>query len=284
MLVAAKNLLKLGPRAVLLKGGHLTATLQDVERAKAYFPKIRIVSDGLYAENMEILQVTTNDSAAHPRLLVVDVLEDSSGTVLYLHPRIESTSTHGTGCTLSAAIVCCLSRGQPCFLLAVKSTEFPAIKAATDTIINVVNEVATHTAFLAEWGVTEEELLSTPESSATTAYGAYLLDCGLQGDRSKLVMAVAACLLGYGEVGLWLKKEASKPSTWVVTEGNPYARWMDDYGGEHYQNAVKIGIQTIEAMAAADPPSPARYAEWSSVWERCTRLEKNFWDMAMGLL
>ncbi len=62
-----------------------------------------------------------------------------------------------------------------------KSTEFPAIKAATDTIINVVNEVATHTAFLAEWGVTEEELLSTPESSATTAYGAYLLDCGLQG-------------------------------------------------------------------------------------------------------
>ncbi len=114
MLVAAKNLLKLGPRAVLLKGGHLTATLQDVERAKARFPEIRVVSDGLYAENMEILQVTTNDSAAHPRLLVVDVLHDLSGTVLYLHPRIESTSTHGTGCTLSAAIVCCLSRGQPC--------------------------------------------------------------------------------------------------------------------------------------------------------------------------
>ena len=55
-------------------------------------------------------------------------------------------------------------------------------------------------------------------------------------------MAAAACLIGYGEVGLWLKKEARKPQTWVVVEGNPYAPWMDDYGGEHYQNAVKVGI------------------------------------------
>lgn len=62
------------------------------------------------------------------------------------------------------------------------------------------------------------------------------------GDTSKLIMAVAACLLGYGEVGLWLKKEAMKPKTWVVIEGNPYKQWMDDYGGEHYQNAVRVGI------------------------------------------
>lgn len=55
-------------------------------------------------------------------------------------------------------------------------------------------------------------------------------------------MAVAACLLGYGEVGLWLKKESLKPETWVLTEGNPYAKWMEDYGGEHYQGAVKLGI------------------------------------------
>ena len=55
-------------------------------------------------------------------------------------------------------------------------------------------------------------------------------------------MALAACLLGYGEVGLWLKKEAVKENSWVVVDGNPYAQWMDAYGGEDYQTAVKRGI------------------------------------------
>lgn len=63
-----------------------------------------------------------------------------------------------------------------------KSDNFPAIKDATDTILNVINEVASHTAFCAQWGITEEELLNTPESPATTAYGAYIIDCGLSGE------------------------------------------------------------------------------------------------------
>ena len=90
-----------------------------------------------------------------------------------------------------------------------------------------------------------------------------------------------ACLLGYGEVGLWLKKQSLLPNTWVVKEGNPYAKWMEDYSGEHYQGAVKIGLQTIETLVEKDPPSPSRLKEWEEVWRRCTELEKGFWDMAM---
>ncbi|KAJ3556463.1 hypothetical protein NM688_g2012 [Phlebia brevispora] len=403
MLTAAKNIVRLGPKAVLVKGGHMTVTAQDVEKVAAKYPDIRVVRDGIYSENMEILQVSEAPPSSQ---LVVDVLQGASGAVLYLHPRIDSTSTHGTGCTLSAAIICGLSRGhdfaesvrlgtaythlgielaQPvgkghgplnhmhsimqrsvpsptrdnphpftrlliqstaglwkqyvehefvkqlgkgtlpreCFLhfikttcisgtthgptdttsmIAAKSDNFPAIKAATDTILNVIDEVNSHKTFCAQWGITEEELLATPESPSTTAYGAYILDCGLSGDRAKLVMAVAACLLGYGEVGLWLKKEAAKPGSWVVVDGNPYAKWMDDYGNEHYQAAVKRGLgeflsatggfavsltqlaETIETIAVADPPSPTRFEEWKMVWTRCAQLEKGFWDMALHLL
>ena len=42
--------------------------------------------------------------------------------------------------------------------------------------------------------------------------------------------------------------------------------------------------ETIEAIAVDDPPSPARYAEWQTVWTRCAQLEKGFWDMALHLL
>ena len=55
-------------------------------------------------------------------------------------------------------------------------------------------------------------------------------------------MAVAACLIGYGEVGLWLKREAARENSWVKLDGNPYQKWIDDYSGEVYQTAVRAGI------------------------------------------
>ncbi len=44
---------------------------------------------------------------------VVDVLFDQGEVLLYRHPRIETRNTHGTGCTLSAAIAAQLAVGVP---------------------------------------------------------------------------------------------------------------------------------------------------------------------------
>jgi len=134
------------------------------------------------------------------------------------------------------------------------------------------------------WLLVADELENTAESPATMAYGAYLIDIGLQGDDMKLIVALSACLLGYGEVGLWLKNQAAKADTWVRLDGNPYLKWIEDYSGEDYQAAVRRGLETIEARAVADPPIAARFEGWREVWEKCTKLEIGFWDMAMGLL
>ncbi|TFK45533.1 hypothetical protein OE88DRAFT_1669126 [Heliocybe sulcata] len=384
MISGAMKLRGLGPAAVLLKGGHITLSMEEVRRVCDSSADIDVVRDGLLEENMEILQVAETDPSA--RHVVVDVLHQDGATTVFVRPRVDSTSTHGTGCTLSAAIACALAKGhnikeatrlgttythtgiemafpvgtgfgplnhmhsiilrsiplptpsiphpftrlliqatsgiwksyvehdfvkqlgrgtlpRECFihfikqdyhylkyygrayaLLGAKSPSFSAIGASAQTMLNVVTEVKTHASFCAQWGVSHKELDTTLESPATTAYGAFIIDTGLQGDRSKLVMALAACLLGYGEVGLWLRKEASKPNSWVKWEGNPYVKWMEDYSGEHYQNAVRAGLEAIEAEAVADPPSRARFNEWVKIWGRCTSLEKGFWDMAMGLL
>jgi hydroxymethylpyrimidine/phosphomethylpyrimidine kinase len=44
---------------------------------------------------------------------IVDILATPAGIRHFTHPRIETTSTHGTGCTLSAAITAGLALGRP---------------------------------------------------------------------------------------------------------------------------------------------------------------------------
>jgi len=48
-----------------------------------------------------------------PTAEVTDVLATAGGIRRFRHPRIETTSTHGTGCTLSAAITAGLALGRP---------------------------------------------------------------------------------------------------------------------------------------------------------------------------
>jgi hydroxymethylpyrimidine/phosphomethylpyrimidine kinase len=44
---------------------------------------------------------------------VVDVLWDGEEEHVHRRPRLETVHTHGTGCTLSAAVAACLARGLP---------------------------------------------------------------------------------------------------------------------------------------------------------------------------
>ena len=67
---AARSLRSLGPRAVLLKGGHL------------------------------------------PGETIHDVLASEDGIEVFDSPRIESSNTHGTGCTLASAIATGLAQGM----------------------------------------------------------------------------------------------------------------------------------------------------------------------------
>ena len=110
MLLAAESLLSLGPAHVLLKGGHLTVSYSDIDRIKTTRPEVRLITTNLYEENMEILQLS-EEVHANPEI-VADVLQSAHEVALFLRPRINSTSTHGTGCTLSAALTCELSQGK----------------------------------------------------------------------------------------------------------------------------------------------------------------------------
>ena len=116
-----------GVSATLVKGGHLIFKTQDVETG---VEGVNIEwAQECDPEGVQVLKVA-REARESSKLwrpadqdLVVDVLycakklgsqigshEKSSSCTLFVRPRIQSTSTHGTGCTLSAAIVCHLAR------------------------------------------------------------------------------------------------------------------------------------------------------------------------------
>lgn len=77
---AARAMREMGARAVLVKGGHLKNKDEGVRRK---------------AEGE-----------------AVDVLDDDGRVTLFRAERIETNDTHGTGCTLAAAIAACLGHGM----------------------------------------------------------------------------------------------------------------------------------------------------------------------------
>lgn len=108
-----------------------------------------------------------------------------------------------------------------------------------------------------------------------------MLDVGAQGDVLDVYVAVASCLIGYGEVGLWLQSRVTTGET--VLDGNPYARWINDYAGEEFLSAVRRGIANLETRIATLQPSREKLERLTQIWSECVRLERNFWDMGLNL-
>ena len=85
----ARALLALGSRAVLLKGGHRPDAANDGS-------------------------ATAKSTTDRGRRMAVDVLVSAAGSCdLIEAPWVETVNTHGTGCTLSAAITALLARDAP---------------------------------------------------------------------------------------------------------------------------------------------------------------------------
>ncbi len=57
-------------------------------------------------------------------------------------------------------------------------------------------------------------------------------------------MALFACLLGYGEVGLRIEKEAGMPDSLAKLEGYPYLHWIEP----EYQKTVRLGMGGFAAV------------------------------------
>ena len=161
-------------------------------------------------------------------------------------------------------------------LAAYKADTLAEIRAASDGLKALVEvEMDLHRAYCADWGIVEADLEAVEADGATLAYTAYVLERGLAGDLLDLRVALAPCVIGYGEIGARLGAERGARGA-----GNPYGPWIEMYAGEEYQAFMCAEIEALDALAARRGGA-GRFAQLAETFRTATRLEAAFWQAGL---
>src|SRR4051812_18084723 len=137
-----------------------------------------------------------------------------------------------------------------------KSTRLADVSAAAAMMSAIVDvEMPLHVSYCAGWGLSEEEMAATPEALETTAYTRFVLERGLAGDLLDLQVALAPCVVGYGESGERLLADASTRRT-----DNPYNEWIKAYTSEDYRRLVREAIVRLDRLGD-EHGAAARYPQ-----------------------
>jgi thiaminase/transcriptional activator TenA len=165
-------------------------------------------------------------------------------------------------------------------LAAFKSDDLEEMGAAAATLDALINgEMKLHLEYCRKWGLSEAEMAATPEAPANMAYTRFVLERGLSGDLLDLLVALAPCVVGYGEIGIRLAAESAGA-------GNPYQDWVDTYAGEDYQEVVKAALEQLDRVAlkrlgSSFQDSP-RVESLRQTFRAATELEIGFWEMGLN--
>ena len=162
-------------------------------------------------------------------------------------------------------------------LAAFKADELAEIRGAAAALSGIVDvEMELHVKYCADWGLTEADMASAPEAMETTAYTRYVFERGMAGDLLDLHVALAPCIMGYGEIGAALAADAD-----TVMDGNPYRSWIEMYAGEEYQEIADGAVAQLDRLASSKG-ADARFANLTKTFAQATRLEEAFWQMGLN--
>jgi len=160
----------------------------------------------------------------------------------------------------------------------VKAETLDEMKVCSRTVDALVNhEMALHVKTCAAAGIDATTLFAATEEFENLAYTRYVMDAGLQGDFLDLMVALAPCCFGYGEIGARLAASAATDT--------PYGDWIATYADDEYQDVmIAVGQMMDSAVTrrlGADPAASARWPHLEARFTTATRLEVAFWDMGL---
>lgn len=107
----------------------------------------------------------------------------------------------------------------------------------------------------------------------TYAYTRHLLATCALGDPAEGLAAVLPCQWSYGEL--------ARPLMDSPPDDRIYADWIGMFGNDEYDDLVGRTTALLDAFVGS--PNERRLQTLSDIFDRSTRYEADFWDMAYGV-
>ena len=130
-------------------------------------------------------------------------------------------------------------------------------------------EQALHGRYLAEFGVTPDEIAAAEPMPDCLAYTSFLLATAHQRPWQVLVAAILPCF--------WIYWDVAGAITRGAAPDNRYRAWIDTYADPRFGDAVRMVIDIADKAAAA---AAAYRAAMLHAFARCAQYEFLFWDGA----
>ena len=154
-----------------------------------------------------------------------------------------------------------------------RAPDLAAVTVLTRFLSQIVDtELPANHAFLARLGGPRQPGPPAVMAPATYAYTRHLLDTAGRHDLPAGLAAVLPCQWSYGELATRLA--ASLPADPV------YADWIAMFAGDGYDELVHASTSLLDQHA--DVADEALMTSLAAVFDRSTRYELAFWDMAFA--
>ena len=134
-------------------------------------------------------------------------------------------------------------------------------------------EVNVHNGYMADFGITQEELDRTPIAQDNRSYTAYMLSVAYKGGEAEVLTAIFSCAYSYEVIARRIVAEHPDAPNHPL-----YGRWVRGYITERYTGNNVILKDMLERLTA--DYTEAQLRELEEIFTACSRYEASFWDMA----
>lgn len=134
-------------------------------------------------------------------------------------------------------------------------------------------EVNVHNGYMADFGITQEELDRTPIAQDNRSYTAYMLSVAYKGGEAEVLTAIFSCAYSYEVIARRIVEEHPDAPNHPL-----YGRWVRGYITDRYTGNNVILKDMLERLTA--DYTEAQLRELEEIFTACSRYEASFWDMA----
>lgn len=114
----------------------------------------------------------------------------------------------------------------------------------------------------------KSDITDVTPSQATKDYTDYLKNLINKNSYEELLVAIAPCLVGYYELGIYI-------SSLEVCENNPYEDWIKLYQDDDYKKSSDSCIQLVNQL------DNYNFEQLNTIFAQAIKLEINFFDQVL---